>query len=417
MNTKELNPQSFETFVRSVKELLIKEKSLEDERLKRGDKFNIFQVMGMESDEVSTHSAVLANLLDPRGSHGCGDTFLKLFLSQLSGLNEFDFSTEGAIVKVEYVIGPITDDEGGRIDILVLSKDRKKGIIIENKIYASDRPRQLYRYYKFAQKLQEYRILYLTLDGKDPSNDSITNKAGNTKLKGQENSDDGKADFYCISYTSDILRWVEKCVEKTTQKPLLRETLAQYIDLLKKLTHQDMGNSIKKELAEVCTRIENIEPLMWVHQNFESIIVEIMNNNFVPQLEELAQKKGFEHVYVKDKDWLNTKYMHFSFKKSDWKTFEICFEFQGLNMCRMGSGYRYQDEHMGTEKEKYDKLSSVVDGMHTPWWPVFRFWSSSEQNWLSEKVFKTIPEKTMIKKIEEEIDIYLEGISSSGVAM
>ena len=68
MDTKELNPKSLETFVRSVKELFIKEKSLEKERLKRGDKFNIFQVMGMESDEVNTHSAVLANMLDPRGS-------------------------------------------------------------------------------------------------------------------------------------------------------------------------------------------------------------------------------------------------------------------------------------------------------------------------------------------------------------
>lgn len=412
-----IEKHEFELFVHSVTELLKREQLIEEERYRRGEKYNIFQIMSMESDEVSTHSAVVANLLDPRGSHGCGDAFLKLFLSQISDLNDFDFPTENAIVKVEYVIGPITDDEGGRIDILILSKDKKKGIIIENKIYASDQPRQLYRYYKFAQNLQEHRILYLTLDGKDPSNDSITNKAGNDKLKGQGNSDDGKADFYCISYASDILRWLESCVEKTTQKPLLRETLAQYIDLLKKLTHQNMANSTKKELAEVCTRPENIESLLWVHRNFESIIAEIMNNTFVPQLEELAQKKGFEPVFVKDNDWLNTKYMRFAFKKPEWKTFEICFEFQGRNMSKMGSGYRYQDGHRDTERENYNKLASVADGKRTQGWPIFRLWPSSEQNWLSGNEFEKISNRKLIQKIEEEIDFYLAGISSCGATM
>lgn len=413
----EIDKHNFELFVRSINELLKREQLIEEERYKRGEKYNIFQIMSMESDEVNTHSAILANMLNPCGSHGCGDMFLKLFLSQVSNLNDFDFPTEKAIVKVEYVIGPITDDEGGRIDILILSKDKKKGIIIENKINASDQPRQLYRYYKFAHKLQEHRILYLTLNGKDPSDDSITNKAGNDKLKGQGNSDDGKADFYCISYAGDILRWLENCVEKTVQKPLLRETLVQYISLIKKLTHQNMGNSIKKELAEICTRPENIESLLWVHKNFESIISEIMNNVFVPQLEELAEKKGFEPVFIKDKNWLDTNYMRFTFKKRDWNTFEISFEFQGKNMSKLGSGYRYQDGHRGTEKEKYDKLASVDDGNSTQGWPLFRFWSSLEQNWLSENVFEKISNRQLIEKIEEEVDFYLAGVASKGIDM
>ena len=45
-----------------------------------GEEFNIFSVMSMEADEVFTHSALLAELLNPKGSHGLGSMPLQLFL-------------------------------------------------------------------------------------------------------------------------------------------------------------------------------------------------------------------------------------------------------------------------------------------------------------------------------------------------
>ena len=33
-----------------------------------GENFNIFTVMGMESNEVKTHSAIIGELLNPKGS-------------------------------------------------------------------------------------------------------------------------------------------------------------------------------------------------------------------------------------------------------------------------------------------------------------------------------------------------------------
>ena len=170
-----------------------------------------------------------------------------------------------------------------------------------------------------------------------------------------------------------------------------------------------MESKTKRELAEVCTRPENIESLLWVHRNFDSIIGEIMNGTFVPQLQSIAQKKGFEPVFVKDKDWTNTTYMRFAFKKPDWKTFELCFEFQSRNMCRLVSGYRYQDGHRGEEIQKYDALSQIgAQGRHSEGWPFFRFFS--EQNWLSEKGFEKVLNGTLIKEIDTEIDFYLNSI-------
>ncbi len=43
------------------------------------DRFNIFEAIGMVSQELS-HSKFLTYLLDPRGNHGLGDAFVKRLL-------------------------------------------------------------------------------------------------------------------------------------------------------------------------------------------------------------------------------------------------------------------------------------------------------------------------------------------------
>ena len=45
-----------------------------------GENFNVFSILQMESAEVKTHSAIIAELLNPQGSHSQGTLFLKLFL-------------------------------------------------------------------------------------------------------------------------------------------------------------------------------------------------------------------------------------------------------------------------------------------------------------------------------------------------
>ena len=41
-----------------------------DERAEvTGENFNVFSILDRESDEVKTHSAIIAELLNPRGSH------------------------------------------------------------------------------------------------------------------------------------------------------------------------------------------------------------------------------------------------------------------------------------------------------------------------------------------------------------
>lgn len=117
--------------------------------------FDALDLMGVANGET-THSKVLAWLLDPRGSHSAGDRFLKRFLLQVveqaQGIGASTFSPENIIatdwskthVRTEWPIW--ADEESGKVDILVLNSAASFLCVVENKIHASEHGGQLNRY-------------------------------------------------------------------------------------------------------------------------------------------------------------------------------------------------------------------------------------------------------------------------------
>jgi len=204
-----------------------------------GENFNIFSIMRAESDEVKTHSRIIAEFLNPKGIHNQGSIFLKLFFEEIKVLETIknDFEYDNAKILVEEYLGIIDNEysEGGFIDIVI--KDSKNQVVIENKIYAEDQKGQLLRYKK---NYQNCKLIYLTLDGKTPSEMSYIGTT--SKLELQE--------IILVSYRDEIKNWIEKCLEKTHSLPIIRETLAQYLHLIKKLTSQTTNNKMSKDIVE-----------------------------------------------------------------------------------------------------------------------------------------------------------------------
>lgn len=185
-----------------------------------GQNFNLFKILGRETDEVRTHSAILAELLNPNGSHGQGPVFARLFAER------FDIPTEGiesAKVWCEETIG-----KGNRADILMQMDNTC--VVVENKIYADDQPRQLERYHKYAKEWPRHKLIYLTLHGDDPSEDSL----GKLLLEEVER----------VSYEQDVLDWLDDCIKEVARVPQIREILAHYHALLRKLTGKSTGELI-----------------------------------------------------------------------------------------------------------------------------------------------------------------------------
>lgn len=110
----------------------------------RGISFNPFRLIKIGE---TSHSRIIGDLLNPRGSHGQGALLLKVFLERL-GYPEPE--SDGWQVTVET----------GRVDILIWrSFPEKSAIIIENKSNnAGDQLNQIYRYWHREMYLWEREL-------------------------------------------------------------------------------------------------------------------------------------------------------------------------------------------------------------------------------------------------------------------
>lgn len=282
-----------------------------------GGRFNVFNILGLSSDEVRLHSALLAELLKPNGSHGLKDEFLEEFVAKVIHkvkLNNqtkdnsnnvsvdnsvlFKFHSKTAIVEVEKSIGLVTDSEGGRIDIIITDKN-KNAIIIENKIYASDQNAQLIRYDTYAKEkhLGKYKILYLTLNGIKASKGSA-----------------GEVIYERISYNEDILNWLQSCEKISVRQPLVRETINQYITIIKQLTGKDMSSVNKSDLINLITKNDNLESAFELLQGLNSTKT-FLKQKFEEQIVQIGEELQVEVIGLRiiPKNW-NNHFISFTYE-------------------------------------------------------------------------------------------------------
>ena len=270
--------------LQQVSKIVVEEKTLQEEKRKRGDYFNVFSVLGLQTSEVRLHSALIAELLRPDGGHGLGDKLLKAFLDVVNKHYEepFCFDTESAKVIVEHNIGPISEnyESGGRIDLFIQDKNSQT-IILENKIYAGDQYRQMFRYNKYVKeelklKDNQVKLLYLTLDRDDPSDDSL----GNSNVK-----------YTSISYRDEILNWLNKGIEISALFPIVRETIRQYVTTLNNIL-SIMGNENNEKMIETLLASEsNLSTALAI---MNSGLKKKVIDEFIKKLQILAKEINME---------------------------------------------------------------------------------------------------------------------------
>ena len=230
-----------------VEPIIKKARKAQDEKEKSGECFNTFKILGVQKNEVRLHSAFLSEILDPEAVHGLGDYFLKPFVTNVAKI-ETELDTKNAEVSVEESIGVISEDgkTGGRFDIAIKFHNPDYLILIENKIDAGDQISQLQRYNNYAKKnyKDNYKILYLTVDGHIPSRLSL----GNANIP-----------YQCISYKNDIKKWLTECIEKIEARPFVDISVRQYIAVIEELTNTELEDNMKKEIVKKLYSKENLE--------------------------------------------------------------------------------------------------------------------------------------------------------------
>ena len=351
------------------------------EKFERGESFNIFNDLGFMSDEVHLHSMFLANLLNPKGSHGQRGKILEAFLKMLQksfpalSADSLELDTAIASVEVEKYIGRQTDSEGGRIDVYLT--DGKHSIIIENKIYAVDQYHQMLRYWNYglSQKGNDteksFVLIYLTLDGCSPSKDSL-------------GEDLKENDIVCLSYKSDIRGWLDRCVELSSRTPLVRETINQYISTIDILTNNVMEDN--KELLDILCKEENLDAIYDIANNKNIVVNRIINEVFIPKLRDLAESKGLTMGDNCTENWMEESWAGASFYNPKWKYLKLVFEFERRGLGSLIFGFHTKDED-GVKREdvkdweKVQKNYSTKDVNNQCWiWKDFngnQYWDNA----------------------------------------
>lgn len=319
--------QTVQKLLNDIDVILQQEKVKKEESLKRGERFNIFETLGVAHYEV-THSTIIASFLDPKGKHGQGDKFLKLFLSTVG--DQTDINTENSIVHTEFAFS------NGRMDILI-EDNQNKAIIIENKVYASDQKEQLKRYNEFATN--EYKngfsLYYLTLEGHDASDDS----AGGVK-------------YQSISYAKNILMWLENCIKESATTPLIRETFIQYKNHIKQLTKQDMGTISTEQLVKCMA--SNAKAVAAMCNSQETYKKYVYNTYVKPRFKKFSEDNGLKFV---DINLFGSGQRGFYFKRPEWNNSGIFIWTDKSDERDFYCGVSNPEGKMNVEKTKLDCFS------------------------------------------------------------
>lgn len=320
-----------------------------------GEHFNLFTIMRRETSEDWGHSAFIAELLSSTGSHGQGSKFLQLLLDYInrhlqlqapSYLTAFDQYQ----VKIKKRIGQLNDDctIGGEIDIYIESGDQC--IIIENKIYAKDQKNQLLRYHNYASRKKRCWIFYLTLEGRKPE----VFTTGTDLLLTDK--------VIALSYKEHILAWLELCKREVSDFPILRESLTQYIYLVKKLTNQSTNKKMESELIKTIIADNNsLTAALEVSQTICKIYDPLLDV-LKKQLKERAESHGFR---IKDDNWGTStrkepeSYFYFYLPASKYDI-NITFGFDEKNCVGFSVGVYSDHEDLKSATPMFVKLQSEI---------------------------------------------------------
>lgn len=349
----------------------------------KGEDFNVFSILGMETNETKTHSAMLVALLDPKGNHYYQDQFLKFFLKEIGYNGYQNEDLMSVMIKAEYHLGKISEDyaSGGFIDILITFPSGN-AIAIENKIDARDQPKQMFRYSLYNSGA--CTLYYLSKIGKHPSEESLFTLTGN--------------DYEIIAYNKEILSWLERCLSITQEGSIVHNAIKQYQILIKKLT-----NTMEKPLEEKLNTLilNNLEEAKYIHSHYQKAVDSIRENlrlsvveklNSMELVVEANQDRDINHRFSKiwlSSDALEEKGIRFGIEP-----------FSGI------------DDKNGKmfvgilDRTREYAIKEDGDNRYNSYWPIIRSLKTMEGDYLN------LSSTTFLEKLSSETDYFNAMVNS-----
>lgn len=357
------------------------------EVVKNDDSFNMFRICGVNHYE-NTHSSILAELLDPNGSHQFGHKFFDAFISLLIKSEllppEYTFAYQDVNVQREY------PTKFGRLDILITNSDGD-AILLENKIYAGEQNEQLKRYHTFGinKYRDRFKLIYLTLYGDESYQEGLF-----------------KSGYIQVSYSEIIIQWLERCVEIAVRSPIVRETLIQYSNHIKNLTNQNTTSIMDKKLLNQLSQPENLDAVFVIAENINNIQNEIINTVFFKQLEELCEELNIE-LLTERGEYVNASWAGFHFSVPKWKNYKIFTEFSARGLRNFIIGIAPKNDQVDTTAltEIKNRLGGGNARLGYYRFPKYQSWKSDAMKAIINGEMKNIFKKEIEMLLDLMIDV------------
>ena len=297
------------------------------------------------------------------------------------------------IVKVEHHVG------NGFIDIWI--NFGNACICIENKIDATDQKDQLLRYKNYCIKYNNpYKIIYLTLDG---------HESLDTKYSTSE-----KFDYTQWSYEIKIIGWLDNCIKKCARIPVLRESIYQYQQLLKKLCGRLQNENEAMELNDLLkSNSEQFEAANNIYEQFETSRYCVQREfwNDVNQYFLKKYSKEFEIQYSFNE---KVKYSNLilGFKKLD--HWYACYCIENLGGRTYYGIYSYQwDQRSADEKtliSRYKQLNIEEFKNDSKFWLSWKYYDNLDFSKIETLsiIFSPKGREDLIMQIFEPMQLLIE---------
>lgn len=177
--------------------------------------FNVFRLTERAHFEVTTHQTVLADLVNPMGSHGQGNLFLGPFLGIVRVRTGIRLPGPDGLWEVDHGLS--------YIDVRLRHPSTNDAVVIETKWDAPDRPGQVVDYWESELKRTRkarIAVVFITKDGRNP--DLGPRREEHARFE---------KDLVCMSYRREFAELLRNALTGVKALRVL-ETLAQYLDLL-----------------------------------------------------------------------------------------------------------------------------------------------------------------------------------------
>lgn len=361
-----------------------------------------FNVLRYARTDECGLSLILADLLDPRGSHGQGERFLACFLK----LYWKDKSTiDGHVsVRTEVATDRIAQSQR-RLDIEIDLGDRI--LAIENKPWAADQPAQIKDYLEHLKRFRRpARLIYLTgRMGQQPSGVSIEeidramHKASGSLAE--------------ISY-HDLREWIrdcQRCCENERVAMFLRD-LDRFVAETFALEREDFVSKLIVDTS--CNSAGGIRAAF----QWSALATDVRRS----LLERLERQILYDFASAVSMPWragwelivcgpLDQKHSAIEVRRRTDSALTVRFEFGGSNCSHLEYGI---SRRSAADSARHDALNSRLDtqlgqGASSDWWTWSR-WFERRHWWNDRSIWAGILDNSLSQSIMKHLDEMLRVI-------